>query len=224
MTAAFALLLPLLLSLGYWQLGRADEKQARLAASQKLQAQAPVALNAGHLATYTPVVLSGRFDRQRHFLLDNKVLEGRVGFDVVTPFYDDSGRVVLVNRGWVAGFPNRSQLPQLVTPAARVVIHGRIARNIDKPFLLAKQQPNNRWPGVYQALDLELMAQALGQHPGDYFVRLNSGAAGAYRVYYQPVTVSPARHTAYAVQWFALAVALVVLYLSFGFGSYAVKS
>jgi surfeit locus 1 family protein len=86
--------------LGNWQLGRAHEKRQltdRFTAGgpaielKELPADAP---------RYQPVRLSGHYDRDHQFLLDNMSHESMAGVDVLTPFVLNGGSVVLVNRGW----------------------------------------------------------------------------------------------------------------------------
>ncbi len=212
------LLLPILLLLGNWQLERAEEKQRLLTAQSQLMSRPPERLSGQLMPDYSPVVLIGFFDSNKYFLLDNKVVGGRVGFDVISPFYDESGVVVLVNRGWVQGSYDRVNLPKVVTPSQRVILSGTIGRNLSEPFLLEPDQQGDEWPVLVQSINLPFMAKALDKNLPDFFVRLDSGSEGAYKIHYQVVNVLPEKHKAYAVQWFAMSIALVVLYLLLGFG------
>ena len=91
-------------------------------------------------------------------LLDNKVYRGRVGYDVVTPLALTDGRVVLVNRGWVAAGASRKDLPAFATPAGTVSVEGRV--NQPPAFLeLAREAPAGP---VWQNLDLQRFTQATG--------------------------------------------------------------
>lgn len=89
-TLLVLVLLPVTISLGQWQLRRADEKTALIAERAEHQAIAPVALNqlpsAQSQLRYRRVALAGRFDAAHCFLLDNQVHQGRVGYEIICPF------------------------------------------------------------------------------------------------------------------------------------------
>lgn len=224
MTLFVALLLPLMLRLGVWQLDRAEQKRIILESQQALLDAPPQRVSGQPLATYQPLTLIGEFEPKRHFLLDNVVHQGKVGFDVLTPFYDEAGQVVLLNRGWIAAMPLRENLPVINVPAGRQIVAANVARNVGKPFLLEQQVLGSQWPMVIQSVDLSVLAAALGQPLGDYYARLARGAAGGYDYHYAPVNVQPSKHTAYAVQWFAMATALLLLYILFGLGKLGTTS
>ena len=91
------------IKLGFWQLDRKDEKitlimkKAELSESQRiLPSDISSATESG-----TPVLLKGAFDKEVILLLDNKILDGVVGFEVLQLFRDSSGLNFLVNRGFV---------------------------------------------------------------------------------------------------------------------------
>ncbi|MEO8836532.1 MAG: SURF1 family protein, partial [Caldimonas sp.] len=122
--------------LGVWQLDRASQKNA-LQASLDARSHTP-ALDAGTLARtasgarlqdFRPVVLHGRWLADRTVFLDNRQMDGRVGFFVVTPLaLEQSTSAVLVQRGWAArSFTDRAALPRVATPAGVVTVEGTVA-------------------------------------------------------------------------------------------------
>ena len=88
-TFALFLILPIFLSLGFWQLNRAAEKKILLQQYEQ-RAQRPLQLSdikgEGKNYQYFPVVLTGHFDNQHSFLLDNKIYQRQAGYQVLTPF------------------------------------------------------------------------------------------------------------------------------------------
>jgi surfeit locus 1 family protein len=100
------LLLAVLMSLGFWQLDRAEQKRALLAGYSTDRDSTVIQLEPG-LGSYRDfnyklASAAGRYDAPRQFLLDNRTHNGRVGYHVLTPFMlRDSGAAVLVNRGWI---------------------------------------------------------------------------------------------------------------------------
>ena len=96
-------LIALLVSLGRWQLRRAEEKRAlfdSFAAGDGRHAR-PSMLRRPPLRRYQHVEAGGRYDQTRQILIDNMVNGERVGYFVITPFALAGGGWVLVNRGWV---------------------------------------------------------------------------------------------------------------------------
>lgn len=207
--------LPLTIALGFWQLSRADQKQALVDEFERRQAAAPVAVDSlnGSVRQYVRIMAQGRFDNERSILLDNRIRQGRAGYEVVTPFeVAPSGRWLLVNRGWIAAGPSREQLPPVPAVTGKVALSGYLYQPGD-PFTLGEEQWREHWPQVLQNLDAERLADRLGVALDGYSLRLDDGAPGALRVGWTVINVQPERHIAYAVQWFALAAALVVLAL-----------
>src|SRR5687768_11903535 len=104
LTLLTAALLPLLLSLGFWQLRREQEKLELQQQYSARQNEAPIALDrlrAQDDLQYRQVEFSGRYDNAHSFLLDNRIHEGRPGYELITPVVSDMNVVVLVNRGWL---------------------------------------------------------------------------------------------------------------------------
>src|ERR1700740_2190349 len=114
--------------LGNWETRRAEQTRALGAELERSLKSLPIELgpsvDARSLAQKR-VAASGRFVDERTVLLDNKLRQGRPGYEVVTPLaLAGSDTHVLVNRGWVAAAPSRQQLPALRTPTGEVRLDG----------------------------------------------------------------------------------------------------
>jgi surfeit locus 1 family protein len=127
-------------SLGMWQWGRAHEKLALQAQQQARQALPALGQDTLRVAPRSPdlthrtVLLRGQWLAAHTVYLDNRQMQGRVGFYVITPlrlspdFAGAPDAVVLVQRGWVPrSFTDRQQLPAITTPSGDVTVSGRIA-------------------------------------------------------------------------------------------------
>lgn len=117
---------------GNWQGRRLEQKDALRAQFEAAQAQPMAALPTPAGGDWTPlryrnVRVEGRFAGARQILIDNRVHAGRAGFHVVAPLQLSDGRVVLVNRGWVAVGRVRSELPVVPPPNGPTTLVGRIA-------------------------------------------------------------------------------------------------
>jgi surfeit locus 1 family protein len=118
---------------GNWQRSRMHAKEALRAQYDAALALPPVALASvppdadWASLRYRPVTAIGKYVASKQLLIDNKVVAGRAGFHVVTPLALRDGRVVLVNRGWIAQQASRSALPRVQPPTGEVNVRGRIA-------------------------------------------------------------------------------------------------
>ncbi|MBI5461742.1 MAG: SURF1 family protein [Gammaproteobacteria bacterium] len=216
-------LLVLLLTLGFWQLDRAAQKRALLTAYGDRPADAPIQLTADFKADsrlgpewrYRRAQVLGAYDAEHQFLLDNRVYQGRVGYQVLTPLrLAHTNVAVLVNRGWVPQGATRADLPPLPAPSdAALTVAGLIDFPPQKVFVLGEGEDRDPgWPKVLQQVRLDLHAQQLGVRLLPLVLLLAPEQPGGFVRDWTPVVIGPERHVGYAVQWFALAAALAILY------------
>lgn len=213
-------LLVLFLFLGNWQLQRADEKRAVLAgfeaAASARHQRLDLSVEPLESLRFRPVMLSGHYLPEQQFLLDNQVRQGQVGYRVITPLLDrDSGRTVLIERGWIPRGPERETLPDVTAGLAGdvVTIRGHVYLPFGEGYRLgAMDEAPGVWPRVIQYLDFAAIGERLQQDVPPLTVRLDPEEPLGYEREWRPVLpMGPERHLAYAVQWFGLALALVVI-------------
>lgn len=213
-----ALLLPLLFGLGTWQLQRAEDKRALLASFEARRQAEPVGLarlERSRDPAYRRVRLFGRFDAAHSLLLDNRMRDGRVGVELLQPFYDQpSGRWVLLNRGWLP-WPDRRIAPRFTTPVEDLQLTAWVYLPPGGGLQLAGAAQESGWPRLIGAVEVEALWHQLGRGGLPFEVRLQPGPA-SYRVDWPVLAMSPDKHTGYAVQWFALAAALFGLFIYLG--------
>src|SRR4051812_45914054 len=129
-TLAAVVVVLLTISLGNWQRHRAAEKDALRAQYLTSTGAAPFEVTGEEsdvaAIRYQPVRAHGVYDGVHQILLDNKILDGRPGFEVVTPLRLDNGRYVLVDRGWIAVGSSRSDLPAAEPPSMPQTVSGRV--------------------------------------------------------------------------------------------------
>ncbi len=209
----------LTLSLGRWQLRRAAQKEAFQAhidagtALPKLTSQALTVQGDQLLQLHRLVLLRGRWLAQRTVYLENRQMNNRQGFYVVTPLQlEGSANVVLVQRGWVArNFIDRTLLPKIDTPAASVEIEGRIA---PPPSKLFEFEASETGP-IRQNLDMKQFASEVGAPLLGVSVQQLGPASEGLQRDWPPVEAGVEKHYGYAFQWFALSALLAILYVWF---------
>jgi surfeit locus 1 family protein len=200
----------LFLQLGRWQWHRAAEKTA-LAAAFAAGTNAP-ATALGTQATaslprYAQVIVRGRYEPARQFLLDNMSDGGQVGYEVLTPLRLEDGRCLLVNRGWVA-LPDgrRDRLPDLALSGADALqVRGRLDV-LPVTGLAAGRAPpaaDSRWPKRTSFPTAEQLGTALGEQVEPRQLLLAATEPFGFQRHWRSASdgLGPMRHLAYAVQW-----------------------
>lgn len=214
----------LLIKLGVWQINRASEKELRLTRIAQLTTQAP--MNIAEVLDLSlsfknindlPVTVSGLFNNEKIFLLDNQVSDGRLGYRVLQVLEGQSKAqyfAVLVNLGWVQGSIDRSQLPIVATVTAEQTFEAR-TRLVEKGIvLLAQDYSEVEWPFRVQHIDLKEFSTVLGVTLLPFVLHVDEAEAVGFKKKWQPIVMPPEKHRAYAFQWFSLAVAWLILMVS----------
>ena len=223
---AFICLLTLLISLGLWQLGRAEEKKQLQELNDVRANDKPLSLSINTLESlnelrYRKVVLNGNYDEAHQFLIDNQIANGKPGYYVMTPLkLSGSNKAVLVNRGWVPLNKDRSILPDsTLLNTKKISLTGRINKFPSVGIKLKGAEiPTAGWPAVVQVIDKEILSERLGYPLFDFQVELDANMTdGFHRQWQQAKLLPPEKHIAYAMQWFALAVTLCGLFFWYSF-------
>jgi surfeit locus 1 family protein len=225
-TLAYLCLLPLLIALGIWQLGRSEEKriflkqqEQGLASSEIIQLSTAIVDNVDALR-YKKVQVIGHYDQAHQFLIDNQISAGKVGYFVLTPFVlQGETKAVLVNRGWVPLDKNRSVLPDVQIENEETGVKGRINRFPGVGIKLAGAEvPTEGWPSVVQVVDSQVLAKKLAYSLFPFQLELDKDLPEGFKREWQATPVMlPEQHTAYAMQWFALAFTLTLLFIGYSF-------
>jgi surfeit locus 1 family protein len=202
--------------LGFWQLDREQEKQGlfeQFDHAPMLTIEQALKYDEGIFR----VEAYGHFDEQRHVLVDNRIFKGVAGVHVLTPFYLNSGKVILVNRGWLRLQPDRRKLPTVATEPAGRVISGILKKpamdgqRLGDPDVLTVDS----WPQLVTYLDLDSIGAALENKVEPWLLQLDpEDSAGFEGRQWKAAVMGPEVHRAYALQWFSLMVATFIIWLS----------
>ena len=221
------LVVTLLLGLSYWQWQRAAEKTRTLARIANWQQQGSV--NLEQLAAIgvreqdgIQLDFNGRWLAPMVWLVDNQMVNGRVGYDVLVAVEDASAAdpqgtlqeksaALLVNLGWVAAPAQREFLPTINIPQA-LRVEGIFRTDIKGVLLGTNLENKGVWPMRIQQVDVETLSAYLNRPLINGLVHQEKNSP--FQLHYRPVILPPERHKAYALQWFLLAVAVLVVALT----------
>lgn len=201
--------------LGSWQLDRAAYKsamQARIDQAGRAPAvRIPAQPADAEAFAYRRAEGTGHFVPEATILLDNRVREGVVGYEVITPLrLTDSALHVLVNRGWVRAPASRMELPQVRTPSGEVTVEGMALPPTTRYVELSDQTVSG---SVWQNLKFEQYAQRFGLALQPLILQQNNDLAdGLSRTWRRPDT-GVDKHQAYALQWFVMSAVIAIIYV-----------
>jgi surfeit locus 1 family protein len=208
-------------ALGSWQIERSREKRALIEAFERGDSDT-VALSIApvdRLPRYQRVSTSGHYEPGRQVLLDNMPsATGQPGYRVLTPFRRaDGGPLLMVDRGWVPLGPDRGSLPPVSVDAGSRIITGRLD-GLPVPGLrigAARAADAAGWPLVLNFPVVADLETALGEPVERRIVLLDATAPDGFERAWRPsIGFPPERHLGYAIQWFALALVLVVAFVA----------
>ncbi|MGB0833666.1 MAG: SURF1 family protein [Psychrobium sp.] len=224
------LLFIVLMRLGFWQLNKAESKEYSMTLRQTAMAKPIHALPQAfdsELQQSQRVVIQGRLDFDKTLLLDNKIVDGKVGYEVLVPFLmnesltpqieqvkgkNDVKQWVMVNLGWVAAGSSRQQLPQLTRWPNKKQIVGYLYMPQLNPFVVNSGYEQMSFPQVVAQFDLKAVEHIYGRTIYPAMIRLSKDSNFGYHKNWQWVNrMTPEKHRGYAFQWFALALTLLVL-------------
>jgi surfeit locus 1 family protein len=223
---ATTLLFALLVSLGFWQVRRLSEKEALIARIEQRSTQAPQPIPPPERWStlraedydFTHVRTTGHYIGGRDALVFAAPPEGasrEPGYSLVTPFALISGGVVLVDRGFLPGSKVNDAALRAASPGDVTLVGLLRAPERRNPFTPADEPEK----GVFYARDPATISAALGLSDAAPFALVIDAAPATTSDWPRPVGGVPTvvnNHFSYAVTWFGLSLALLVI-----FGLYA---
>ena len=204
--------------LGLWQTDRREEK---ILLFERFD-NAPVMTLENALRDqeqFARVTASGRYDPERHILLDNRIYNGRAGVHVLTPFRLESGKHILVNRGWLPLAPDRRSQHAVTTADGQRMISGVLNRPSEGGQRLGNPDivKTDQWPQLVTYLELATVGEALGVSLEPWLLQLDAADDSGFEDrQWQAAVMEPKVHGAYALQWFSLAAAALVIWIILG--------
>ena len=201
--------------LGNWQLHRAAYKlelqQCVEFAAHRPPLQVPTSLVPTEDLAYYRVEARGEFRPELSIFLDNKVHDGVVGYEVLTPLkLANSQMYVLVDRGWVAATATRSETPVVRTPGGELQLEGFAVPPPTRFLELSSQVVTGR---VWQNLHLERYERQYKIALQPVVVQQRNDLEDGLVRDWKPLDTGVDKHRAYALQWFVMSAVIIILYV-----------
>lgn len=202
-----------LLSLGFWQLDRAQEKRLlenAIITAQNSPAEQVENINDLLKKEHYQVLLKGRFDGSKQFIYDNQIVKSNAGYYVLTPFVLSEKTAILVNRGFVPWQGNRDKLANIEINNHEKTIKVGLIRPKQR-ILLKQNQLHSDFPILIQSLDLAQLSQLSNYQFMPMLAQLDIQADSGFYRKWQPFYGSVDKHLGYALQWFLMAFVLFLI-------------
>lgn len=209
----------LLITLGFWQLHRYHYKKELLTRYQKAINSKPLSfskINSIQDLRFQHLTVTGHYLNDKVMLLQHRFYKSKVGFDVLTPLkIKGENKVLLINRGWIpVQRPHETPIIQPVKGVQRITgyvkilekYHFTLGNNILDP---------SQWPLKMQSIDFKNLSRLTHLQFYPFVLRLDPNQPHGFVRKWKPINMIPERHLGYAVQWFTMALALVIAFFFF---------
>ena len=206
--------LALLISLGFWQLDRADEKRAiedKIAIANSANVELVVSTELLKDKEYYHVLLQGAYVDDKQFIYDNQIVDQVSGYYVLTPFVlNGDSKTILINRGFIAWNGRRDKLADIGVEDELTEVKVQISKPVKRMELKAVEI-TAEFPVLIQAIDLDVMSAIASLDFISVVGLLSPEYENGFVRQWEPYTGSIERHVGYAIQWFLMAFVLAFI-------------
>ena len=203
---------PITISLGMWQIERANEKKIIIANYDKLLVSAPIALQKNQmLNNWQPIETTGTYEDTIVYE-DNAINNGKAGFKVYHLFRNDDGTFIFIHRGFIERNLIKNNLPEVEIPTEKKLIYGTTLFKQNNTFVKNIEESDSRIIQEFNAsllIDKYPMLKDKYLHP--FLFNLDIRDVNKYQPIEKPVNMTASKHIGYAIQWFGLCAALIIL-------------
>ena len=203
---------PITISLGLWQIERANEKKVIIANYDKLLVSTPIALQKEQsLENWQPIETVGAY-QDLVVYEDNAINSGKAGFKVYHLFQNGDGTFIFVHRGFIERNLIKNNLPRIDTPVGKKNIKGTTLFKQNNTFVKNIEESDIR---IIQEFNTSVLIERFPilkdryLHP--FLFNLDVRDADKFQPIEKPVNMTATKHIGYAIQWFGLCAALIIL-------------
>ena len=203
---------PITISLGLWQIERANEKKVIIANYDTLLVSTPIALQKEQsLENWQPIETVGAY-QDLVIYVDNAINSGKAGFKVYHLFQNGDGTFIFVHRGFIERNLIKNNLPRIDTPVGKKNIKGTTLFKQNNTFVKNIEESDIR---IIQEFNTSVLIERFPilkdryLHP--FLFNLDVRDADKFQPIEKPVNMTATKHIGYAIQWFGLCAALIIL-------------
>ena len=203
---------PITISLGLWQIERANEKKVIISNYDKLLVSTPIALQKEQpLENWQPIETVGAY-QDLVVYEDNAINSGKAGFKVYHLFQNGDGTFIFVHRGFIERNLIKNNLPRVDTPVGKKNILGTTLFKQNNTFVKNIEESDIR---IIQEFNTSVLIERFPilkdryLHP--FLFNLDVRDADKFQPIEKPVNMTATKHIGYAIQWFGLCAALIIL-------------
>ena len=203
---------PITISLGLWQIERANEKKVIISNYDKLLVSTPIALQKEQpLENWQPIETVGAY-QDLVIYEDNAINSGKAGFKVYHLFQNGDGTFIFVHRGFIERNLIKNNLPRIDTPVGIKNIKGTTLFKQNNTFVKNIEESDIR---IIQEFNTSVLIERFPilkdryLHP--FLFNLDVRDADKFQPIEKPVNMTATKHIGYAIQWFGLCAALIIL-------------
>ena len=203
---------PITISLGLWQIERANEKKVIISNYDKLLVSTPIALQKEQpLENWQPIETVGAY-QDLVVYEDNAINSGKAGFKVYHLFQNGDGTFIFVHRGFIERNLIKNNLPRIDIPVGKKNILGTTLFKQNNTFVKNIEESDIR---IIQEFNTSVLIERFPilkdryLHP--FLFNLDVRDADKFQPIEKPVNMTATKHIGYAIQWFGLCAALIIL-------------
>ena len=203
---------PITISLGLWQIERANEKKVIISNYDKLLVSTPIALQKEQpLENWQPIETVGAY-QDLVIYEDNAINSGKAGFKIYHLFQNGDGTFIFVHRGFIERNLIKNNLPRIDTPVGKKNIKGTTLFKQNNTFVKNIEESDIR---IIQEFNTSVLIERFPilkdryLHP--FLFNLDVRDADKFQPIEKPVNMTASKHIGYAIQWFGLCAALIIL-------------
>ena len=201
--------------LGFWQIERGAEKDQIVSNFEEAQMKQPLPIS-NNSKKWDRVYVNGALDKSKIIFIDNTIYKGALGYKVVAPLILDMDEIILVDFGWTKQPERRGDVKTVEISSNQNISVTGVLEQPELGLVLSDELFSSSWPKISQSKSIDALQELFDEkiYP---FILLSDFRKDSDLTYIKPVVTNmpPVKHYGYAGQWFAMFIALTIMYIYF---------